>query len=325
MDKSSIFFSPNTHIDVKVQICNTLNINTEALSDKYLGLPALVGIDRSDCFMHLVERVIQLIKGWKENQLSIGGKEILIKAVAQCISVYAMSVFLIPKNFCKKMKDVIGQFWWGDDDHGKKMHCYSWWKLCFPNKDGGMGFQEMHSFNLAMLSKQVWRLIDDPNSLCAQILRAKYYPDGDILKAGPKAISSFTWQSIIAGIHTFKRGCIWRVGSGDIIDIWRDPWIPSSPNRKVMTPRGDCIVRKVDELIDPVSGTWDQALLQDIFSPIDVSRIIQIPLNIGAFEDFIAWHGTKSVVFSVRSAYHVERRHQFNGVTCRYLISGTSL
>jgi hypothetical protein len=92
-----------------------------------------------------------------------------------------------------------------------------------------------------------------------------------------------------------------------------------------MSPRGDCLLRKVDELIDPISGTWDQAILQDNFSPIDVSRILQIPLNIGAIEDFIAWHGTKSGVFSVRSAYHVEWRHQFNGVTCRSLISGTSL
>jgi hypothetical protein len=64
--KSSIFFGPNAHVDVKVDICNTLNINTEAISDKYLGLPAIVGVDRSDCFMHFVERVIMRIKGWKE-------------------------------------------------------------------------------------------------------------------------------------------------------------------------------------------------------------------------------------------------------------------
>jgi hypothetical protein len=198
-----------------VEICNTLNINTEALSDKYLGLPALVGVDRSDCFMHFVERVMQRIKGWKEKFLSIGGTEILLKVVAQSIPVYAMSVFLLPKNVSKKITDVISQFWWGDDDHGKKMHWYSWWKLCFPKQEGGMGFRDLHSFNLAMLAKQVWRLIDDPNSLCAQVLRAKYYPSGDLLKAGPRAGSSFTWQSIVAGIQTFKRGCIWRVGNGE--------------------------------------------------------------------------------------------------------------
>jgi hypothetical protein len=105
-----------------------------------------------------------------------------------------------------------------------------------------------------MLAKQVWRIIDEPNSLCAQVLRAKYFPDGDILKAGPKAGSSFTWQSIVAGIQTFKRGCIWRVGNGDDIEIWRDPWIPSSPNRKIIAPRGDCILTRVSELIDPSTG-----------------------------------------------------------------------
>jgi hypothetical protein len=69
--------------------------------------------------------------------LSVGGKEILIKDVLQSIPVYAMSVFLLPKNVCKKITDIISQFWWGDDDHGKKMHWYAWWKLCFPKKEGG--------------------------------------------------------------------------------------------------------------------------------------------------------------------------------------------
>jgi hypothetical protein len=115
------------------------------------------------------------------------------------------------------------------------------------------------------------------------------------------------------------------VGNGDQIDIWRDTWIPNSPNRKVMTPRGHCILHKVKELIDPVYGAWDHALIHDIFNPIDVSRILQIPLNVGAFEDFIAWHCTKSGMFSVRSSYHVEWRRQFNGVTCQSLIIGTSL
>jgi hypothetical protein len=132
--KSSIFFSPNTEVGARADICTTLDIDTEAISDKYLGLPALVGADRSGCFMHFVERIMQRINGWMEKLLSMGGKEILLKVVAQSISVYAMSVFLLLKNICKKITDVISQYWWGDSEEEKKIHWYSWWKLCFPQK-----------------------------------------------------------------------------------------------------------------------------------------------------------------------------------------------
>jgi hypothetical protein len=35
--KSSIFFSANTDVEVKVEVCEALNILTESLNDKYLG------------------------------------------------------------------------------------------------------------------------------------------------------------------------------------------------------------------------------------------------------------------------------------------------
>jgi len=49
-DKSSIFFSMNTMVEVKEEVCQILNVMTESLNDKYLGLPALVSAERSDCF-----------------------------------------------------------------------------------------------------------------------------------------------------------------------------------------------------------------------------------------------------------------------------------
>lgn len=167
VEKSSIFFSQNTDVDMRADICVMLNIDNEALSDKYLGLPTLVGLDRSDCFKHLVERIMQRIHGWKEKSLSVAGKETLLKAVAQAIPVYAMSV--LPKGVCKDMADVIAKYWWGDDENSRKMHWFAWWKLCFPKSLGGLGYRDFHSFNLAMLAKQAWRLFTNPDSFCAKI------------------------------------------------------------------------------------------------------------------------------------------------------------
>lgn len=69
------------------------------------------------------------------------------------------------------------------------------------------------------------------------------------------------------------------------------------------------MLSKVEELIDPHSGQWNEDLLRSVFSPTDVERILRIPLNVGNVEDFVAWHYTRSGTFSVSSSYHAEFNH----------------
>ena len=109
----------------------------------------------------------------------------------------------------------------------------------------------------------------------------------------------------MAGMKTFKLGAIWRPGNGASIDIWSDQWIPTSHDRKVMTPRGLCLLQKVQDLIDPISGNLDEQLVRENFWPVDAERILQIPLSSHGQSDFISWHFSKSGCFTVRSAYHI--------------------
>jgi hypothetical protein len=44
------------------------------------------------------------------------------------------------------------------------------------------------------------------------------------------------------------------------------------------------------ELINSDTMQWDEILLNDIFHPLDVARILQIPLSMNMDEDFVAWH-----------------------------------
>lgn len=173
-----------------------------------------------------------------------------------------------------------------------------------------MGFRDLHCFNLAMLAKQAWWLMAEPNSLCSRVLRSQYYPDGNLLKARLKSGSSYTWQSVLAGLECFKRGYIWRVGDGSQINIWEYNWIPTSQNLKVQTPRGRNIVTIVNELINPVTRQWDVELISYLFWSIDVHRILQIPIMSGR-EDLVAWHYDRNGLFSVKSAHHCQWKHKF--------------
>ena len=165
-------------------------------------------------------------------------------------------------------------YWWGDDEDHKRIHWQEWWKMCLPKAMGGLGFRDLQSFNLAMLVKRVWRLLSDLDSLCARVLRARYYPDGKLLNAKVKSGSSYTWQSILARRDCFKQGYIWRVGDGTQIKIWEDHWIRTSHNLKIQTTRGNNIVSTVDELINSVTLTWDVDLLKAIFWPMYIYRIM---------------------------------------------------
>ena len=110
----------------------------------------------------------------------------------------------------------------GGDGQKDKIHWVKWDTLCESKRDGGMGFRDLSSFNLAMLGKQVWRIIQQPNSLLSRILKAKYFPICDVIEAKPNPSASFTWKSIMGSIELVKRGIIWHIGDGTSVSIWND-------------------------------------------------------------------------------------------------------
>lgn len=53
---------------------------------------------------------------------------------------------------------------------------WSWNELYKPNNKGGLGFQDLESFNLALLCKRGWRIVKNSFSLLARVMQAKYFP-----------------------------------------------------------------------------------------------------------------------------------------------------
>jgi ribonuclease HI len=303
-EKSSAFFSKGTRHRTKRAVLNVLGISRESQNQRYLGLPVHLGASKKKEFEYIKEKIWRRIQGWKEKLLSRAGKEILIKAVAQAIPTYAMSCFDLTKALCEEISTMICRYWWDQQEGQNKCHWLSWEKLSSNKSTGGLGFRDLHIFNLAMLARQSWRLLKCPDSLCATILKAKYFPQCSILEATPKQGMSYTWRSILKGCQLMKEGLVWRVGNGESIAIWNDPWIPRGTTRRPSTPRGQSILTTVSDLINPVTEQWDEDLLRDHFSVEDVQDILMIPIR-PEMQDEIAWHYEKKGVLSVKSAYQL--------------------
>ncbi|XP_027102976.1 uncharacterized protein [Coffea arabica] len=238
-EKSIVFFSANTSKEMRKNICTALGNMKEAASGKYLDLPMLIGRSKQQVFGYIEQKMKDKLQGWKRNLLSPAGKETLIKSVAMALPTYTMSCFKIPK--------VKGR--------------------------GDLGFRDLEKFNEALLAKQMWRILTNPNLLVSKVMKAKYLTKPqNWSKDPPKAAS------------------------------W-DKWIPGSDNGRLKTERHpQCTIRKAVELI--TDGEWNQATLKRWFIEEDIQNIKAIPISTTGCQDRLYWRYTKSGVFTVKSAYN---------------------
>ncbi|KAI9198112.1 hypothetical protein LWI28_010383 [Acer negundo] len=196
IQKSMATFSPNVEQAVKLDILNFLGIGVHNTQDKYLGLPTMVGRNKRSLFNNINERLWKKIRSQKGDQFSFDGKEVLIKAVAQVIPSYAMSIFKLPSSLCKKMTTMISKFWWGSRDGNRKISWVKWDSICRPKSCEGFGFKDLSLFNHALLANQAWRILKNPETLASQILRVKYFKGYDFLHAPINSGCSYIWRSI---------------------------------------------------------------------------------------------------------------------------------
>ena len=137
------------------------------------------------------------LQGWKEKLISQVGREVLIKFFIQAIPTYTTSCFKLPKGLIKELEVLISKFWWGHNRDSRKVHWVKWERLCKAKEVGGMGFKEIEKFNETLLAKQVWRMINNSDSLCYRVFKARFFPNCSILKAKDSIIRFYIWKSII--------------------------------------------------------------------------------------------------------------------------------
>lgn len=303
ISKSTIFFSSNTREEDKLEVSRVLGMRFSANPKRYLGLPNMVGRNKRASFQHLKDRIKSRIDGWSIRVLFQGSKEVFVKSILQAISTYTLNYFLIPKSFCKEIKSLLARFRWQKGHQKRGIHWYEWRHMCKLKEDGGRGFRDMGSFNVALLAKQGWRIMQNPNSLISKVLQAKYFPHSNFINSSLGNTSSYTWRSIWASKGILHKGMGWRVGNGMSIGVNDDAWIVEAPTFKVSNPPISMYNVNVAELIDVSTRKWKEEMIIDTFDVVDASQIIRIPLFLVPHDDRLVWYGEASGEYSVRSAY----------------------
>lgn len=219
LQKSGVFFSANVDLERRDELSEILGVHNDLRDSKYLGLPSLVGHSKKRVFSFVKEKVWKKIQGWKSKPISRAGKAVLIKNVAQSIPSYCMSCFLLPKSMCQEIERMLNKFWWNSGSTERKgINWLSWDAMSMSKAKGGLGFRSLYGFNIALLGKLYWNLVNKPLSLVARLYKARYYPNDHLLQATAKPGSSFIWTGILTAKNTLDGGYRWVLGDGADID-----------------------------------------------------------------------------------------------------------
>ncbi|XP_031107295.1 uncharacterized protein LOC116011981 [Ipomoea triloba] len=299
MGKSAITFGNNVDREDKEAVCAILGVHEQHTRGSYLGLPGYVGRRKREILGFVREKVRGRILHWGNRFLSRGGREVLLKTVLQSIPNYAMNVFLFPRGLCDEIEKLMNSFWWGCENSRSGIRWSTWADLCRPKVFGGMGFRRVREMNIAMLGKQGWKFLYEPDALVSRVFKARYFPRCSFLEANSGSNPSFVWSNIRETQGLVREGVRWRIGDGERVRVWGDPWLPDCDNPFVPTPEPPYLNRSfVKSLFSTDSTSWDGDLVRDIFCPRDSSLILSLPTFALPMQDSLFWKGEENGVYS---------------------------
>lgn len=167
----------------------------------HLGHPLLLpSKDRSSGYSFILDKFKTKLSGLKANKLSHAGRLTLINSVFASIPIYYMSNILFTKKFLVNLTAIIRKFWWTGVQEGSNTNflCLkSWEEICLPGKKGDLRIKNIQATNTSLICSDAWRLAQEPNSMLALVLKAKYHRGTTIWKASKAVPKSTFWASIL--------------------------------------------------------------------------------------------------------------------------------
>ncbi|GAU22843.1 hypothetical protein TSUD_282100 [Trifolium subterraneum] len=164
-----------------------------------------------------------------------------------------------------------------NNNNTKGIHWLAWERLACPKAHGGLGFRNFEAFNKAMVAKQVWNIVQNPNSLVAKLIKARYFPHSSLFEAPLGYNPSFAWRSMWQPRKILSLGCVYQLSVRDLLH----------ENYKA----------------------WNIVKVRNLFSKDVAEKILETPLVSSVREDKVVWEEERNGCYSVKSGYKLAMRY----------------
>lgn len=128
--------------------------SSSSLRFTYLGAPISKGRKKAFLLGPLIDKIKKKkLSGWNLNQISQGGRYVLIKSVLSSLPVYLLQVLNPPLSVFKAIETLMARCLWGSSDSSKKIHWTNWSKISKPYGEGGLNIKSLKDMSTAFASK----------------------------------------------------------------------------------------------------------------------------------------------------------------------------
>ncbi|VFQ64934.1 unnamed protein product [Cuscuta campestris] len=187
--KSNIFLAGEIK-DRTEDILALLPFPQGKLPVRYLGLPLTSQRASERDFAPLVNKVDEHIRKWNAKTLSAAGRLELIRSVTQGIEGFWFQAFPIHKSVLDRITSLCRTFLWVS-----KFCKVAWEDICKPKDEGGLGLNQPRIWNQALLSKNLWNIASNKETLWVQWVHSVYLDGNDF----------WTWSPGKKDSHFFKK------------------------------------------------------------------------------------------------------------------------
>ena len=198
---------------------------------------------------------------------------------------------------------------------------WEWADICNPKIDGGLGIKDLSKFNAALRGRWIWELASNHNQLWARLLTSKYGGLVDLQSSRVKGWHSSWWKDLRKLYHQpyfqiIHQNMTWRVGCGDRVRFWQDPWIGQGCSLQQKYNQLFFISRQQNLSISNMgkfsqnTWSWDFRWRRNLFD-YENEQAIAFMEDISAFsihqqlQDIMVWKAEPNGLYSTKSAYRL--------------------
>ncbi|GLT52165.1 hypothetical protein SLA2020_255190 [Shorea laevis] len=296
---------------------------------KYLGV--LVGANprKLSTWKPVIDCLRKKLSSWRCNSLSFGGRITLLNSVLACIPVYYFSSMKAPKQVLNLISLIQRRFLWGGNEEKNKISWVKWERVCRSRREGGLGVKDVGTFNLALLGKWRWRLLQEKGNLCRKVLEAKYKLTLKNEWEGGEwgGRCSPWWRDLWSLDRIFeprrnwvKEGMLKSVGEGSDTLFWHNIWVGEIPFKEKYNRLFRISLDQEAVIADMGSWNqrkwewewrwrrnlfvWENELLQEL-----INELQGISLKKGQ-QDTWMWKHSREGKYSVQTAYkYLSQQH----------------